>query len=88
MIKPVNEYIVLKEDDDKKKVGKLIIVSENEKKKANIGIVLAVSKFKDETLSINVGDKVIYRDYAVNEYIEGNDKYLLVQAEDILAVIE
>ena len=59
MIRPVNEYMVLKEDDDKKKVGKLIIVSENEKKRANIGIVLAISKFKDETLSPNMEYKLI-----------------------------
>lgn len=88
MLKPINEYIVLKEDKEEKILGKLILVNENEKKKANIGIVIATSKFKDENIMINIGDKVIYRDYAVTEYVEGNEKYFLVQVEDVLAIIE
>lgn len=88
MIRPINEYIVLKQVDNKGKYGKLIVIDENEKKKTNIGIVCALSSFKDETIKIKIGDKIIYRDYAVNEYIKDNEKFLLVQVEDVLAIID
>ncbi|MBO5726909.1 MAG: hypothetical protein J6S00_07610 [Clostridia bacterium] len=42
----------------------------------------------NENIVINVGDKIIYRDYAVTEYKENNELYLLVQLEDVLAIVE
>ena len=86
MIKPINEYILLKSYDEERRIGKLIITT-NEKNKSNVGEVVACSKFKTEDVVLNPGDKVIYRDYAVTEYVEGSEKYFLVQLEDILGVI-
>ena len=87
MIKPINDYIVLKVDETKRKIKDIILIENNEKKKSNVGVVVAVSPFSNKEISINVGDKIIYRDYAVTEYIDNGEKFLLVQLEDVLAVI-
>ena len=87
MIKPINDYIVLKVDETKRKIKDIILIENNEKKKSNVGVVLAVSTFSNKEISINIGDKIIYRDYAVTEYIDNGEKFLLVQLEDVLAVI-
>lgn len=87
MIKPINEYIVLKVDETKRKIKDIILIENNEKKKSNVGVVVAVSSFSNKDISINIGDKIIYRDYAVTEYIDNGEKFLLVQLEDVLAVI-
>lgn len=87
MLKPINEYIVLKVDENRKKIKDIILVNENEKKKSNVGVVVAVSSFTNKDVEINVGDKIIYRDYAVTEYIDNDEKYLLVQLEDVLAIV-
>lgn len=92
MIKPLNDYVLLEVEEKEKKVGKIIItVSEN--KKTNIARVIAMGlgKLIDNKrvpISLNVGDEVIYKDYSSLEYAENNKKYLLVQEEDIVAVVE
>ena len=87
MIKPINDYIVLKVDETKRKIKDIILIENNEKKKSNVGVVVAVSTFSNKEISINIGDKIIYRDYAVTEYIDNGEKFLLVQLEDVLAII-
>ena len=87
MIKPINDYIVLKVDETKRKIKDIILIENNEKKKSNVGVVVAVSYFSNKEISINIGDKIIYRDYAVTEYIDNGEKFLLVQLEDVLAII-
>jgi co-chaperonin GroES (HSP10) len=33
-------------------------------------------------------EKVIYREYSGTDYEEGDHKYLLIKAEDILAIVD
>lgn len=87
MIKPINDYIVLKTDDTRKKIKDIILVSDNDKKKSNVATVVAIPLFKDKNVDIKIGDKIIYRDYAVTEYLENEQKYLLIQLEDVLGII-
>ncbi len=93
MIRPLNDYVLLEVEPTEKKVGSIILTSSNDKKKTHIARVVAVGegKLKDgkrEPIALNVGDKVVYREYSTTEYEEDEKKYLLVQAEDILAVVE
>ena len=43
---------------------------------------------KDVTMSVNVGDKVIYSKYAGNEVKLDGEEYIIVRQSDILAVVE
>ncbi len=92
MIKPLNDYVLLEVEPTEKKVGSIILTISKEKK-TNVAKVIAVGegKMKDgkkEPIAVKIGDKVIYREYSTTEYEENDKKYLLIQAEDILAIIE
>lgn len=94
MIKPLNDYLLLEKGSGEKKIGSIILASE--KKVGNVATVVAVGPGKrckeDGKLcpieSIKVGDKVVYREYSGTDYEEGEKKYLLIKAEDVLAVVD
>ncbi len=94
MIKPLGEYVLLEKAPSEKKVGALVLATE--KKEGNRGTVVAIGEGryneKENIIvpikNLKVGDQVIYRDYSGTDYEEDEKKYLLIKAEDILAVIE
>ncbi len=92
MIKPLNDYVLLEVEEKEKKIGKIIITASEDKKTNTARVVaMGLGKLVDNKripISLNVGDEVIYKDYSSLEYVENNKKYLLVQEEDIVAVVE
>lgn len=93
MIKPLNDYVLLEVEPTEKKVGNIILTVKSDSQKSHVARVVAVGEGKlvdgvRVPISLNVGDKVIYKEYSTTEYEEEDKKYLLAQAEDILAVIE
>ena len=91
-IKPLNDYLLLEKLPSEKKVGSIVLTTE--KKQGNIATIMAMGPGKtDENgklVAINgmkVGDKVIYREYAGTDYEDDGHKYLLLKAEDVLAVV-
>ncbi|OPZ34650.1 MAG: 10 kDa chaperonin [Tenericutes bacterium ADurb.BinA155] len=97
MIQPLMDYVLLEKMPSEKKVGSIILTSE--KKQGNLATVVAVGpgKLANEGASagtlvkikdIKAGQKVIYREYSGTDYEEGDHKYLLIKAEDIMAIVE
>lgn len=92
MIKPLQDYVVLESKKAEKKVGSIILTTEAEK--TNVATVVAVGDGKVAEdgkvipIEVKVGDNVLYKQYSTTEYKEGDKKYLLVKAEDIIAIIE
>ena len=91
-IKPLNAYLLIEKVPSEKKVGSIVLTSE--KKQGNIATVVALGPGKvDENgklvkiEGIAVGDRVIYREYSGTDYEDGDHKYLLIKAEDILAIV-
>lgn len=91
-IKPLNDYLLIEKVPSEKKVGSIVLTSE--KKQGNIATVVALGPGKaDENgklvkiEGIAVGDRVIYREYSGTDYEDGDHKYLLIKAEDILAIV-
>jgi chaperonin GroES len=93
MIKPLHDYVVLQPKAAEKKVGSIILATED-KNKSNVATVVAVGSGKrDEKgnlvpMSVKVGDRVVYKEYSTTDYKEGDDKYLLVRDEDIIGIVE
>ena len=91
MIKPLNDYLLLEKLPSEKKVGSIVLTTE--KKQGNVATVVALGPGRVEEgkliaiEGIALGDKVIYREYAGTEYEDGEHKYLLLKAEDVLAVV-
>lgn len=93
MVKPLQDYLLIEKAPAEKKIGSIVLASDP-KKTGNVASVVALGpgKVVDGKLvkieGIKVGDKVIYREYSGTDYEEGDKKYLLIKAEDILALVE
>ena len=80
-IKPLNDYLLLEKLPSEKKQGNIAtIMAMGPGKTDENGKLVAISGMK-------VGDKVIYREYAGTDYEDDGHKYLLLKAEDVLAVV-
>lgn len=92
MIKPLQDYVLLQNQKTEKKVGSIILTTENDK--PNVATIVAVGPGiankdgKIIPITLKVGEKVLYKQYATTEYKEGDNKYLLVKVDDIIAIID
>ena len=95
MLRPLQDYVVLEtvKEEEKTESG-IILTTKEAKDEPSHGIVVAVGpgkKQEDGTLipiDLEKGMQVIYKKYSGTEVKEGKDEYLLIKAEDILAVVE
>ena len=94
MIKPLQDYVLFeKVKEEEKTQSGIILTTKEAKEEPSHGIVVAVGpgKVVDGTLvpvDLASGQKVIYKKYSGTEVKEDKKEYLLIKAEDILAVIE
>ena len=88
-IKPIGERVLLKpiKKEEKTKSGILLSSKSSNTDTKNEAEVVALGK-GEKLEGIKVGDKVIFNNFSGNEIEDGNIKYLIVNADDILAVIE
>ena len=88
-IKPIGERVLLKpiKKAEKTKSGILLSSKSSNTDTKNEAEVVALGK-GEKLEGIKVGDKVIFNKFSGNEIEDGNIKYLIVNADDILAVIE
>ncbi len=94
-IRPLHDKILVKRDEAQSKTESGIFLPETSKDKPKTGVVIAVGDgaLNTETgkrvpLSVKKGDKVIFSSYAGTE-VKLNDEELLIMEEDqILAVID
>lgn len=93
-IKPLADNLLLEPLEKEQKTASGILIPDTAKEKPQEGLVVEVGPGKtDENgkivpLTVKKGDRVLYKKWGGNEVkIEGKE-YLIVKAEDILAVIE
>lgn len=87
-IRPIGERVLIKlVKVEEKTASGIILPGTGDKEKPNLGEVVAVGK--GEKLSdIKVGEKVAYAKFSGTEIKDGEEKYLILNIEDVLAVIE
>lgn len=93
-LKPLGDRVVLKfaEAEEKTKGG--IVLPDTAKKKPQEGEVVAVGSGKvlengkKVALDVKVGDKVIFSRYAGTEVKDGEERFMVVNERDILAIVE
>ena len=88
-IKPIGERVLLKpiKKEEKTKSGILLSSKSSNTDTKNEAEVVALGK-GEKLEGIKVGDKLIFNKFSGNEIEDGDIKYLIVNADDILAVIE
>ncbi|GAA4236979.1 co-chaperone GroES [Postechiella marina] len=87
-IKPLADRVLIEPAAAETKTASGIIIPDNAKEKPQKGTVVAAGKgTKDEPITVQVGDTVLYGKYAGTDLkLEGTD-YLIMRESDILAII-
>lgn len=95
MIKPLNDNVVLKKEhkeEEKKTISGIIISSKKEESEYAVVVAVGPGKLDKDNKRIkpcvNVGDKVIYKNYSPTKVKVDDAEYLIISADDILAVLE
>ncbi len=87
-IKPLADRVLIEPMAAETKTASGIIIPDNAKEKPQKGKVIAVGNgTKDEKMTVNKGDTVLYGKYAGTELkLDGQD-YLIMRESDILAIV-
>lgn len=94
MIKPLYNNVLLKKEKALNETKSGIILSQKEKDE-DYAVVVAVSDLKEVkindkvyTMPLKAGDKVMYKKYSGTNIKDNDEEYILISAEDILAIVE
>lgn len=94
MIKPLYNNVLLEKVEASNTTVSGIIISQKEEKEEYAKVV-AVSECKQVNVNdttyempLKVGDKVMYKKYSGTEIKDNDQEYILIKAEDILAIVE
>ena len=93
MLKPLHDYVVLEKEKEEQKTQSGIILTDKPKEQPSRGIVISVGPGKTEDgklvpIGLSEGMNVIYKKYSGTEITIDKKDYLLIKAEDILAIVE
>ena len=92
-LKPLYDRVVVKPVEAEELSSGGILIPDNAKEKPTKGEVVAVGPGKaldngnTRSMTVKVGDKVIYGQYAGSSYKSEGVEYKIVREDDILAVI-
>ena len=90
---PLGDRVVLKQYEAEEKTKSGIILASKTQEKPQEAEVIEVGPGgvvdgKEVTMQVKAGDKVIYSKYSGNEVKLGDEEYIIVRQNDILAVVE
>ncbi|MDD3126906.1 MAG: co-chaperone GroES [Candidatus Izemoplasmatales bacterium] len=93
MLKPLHDNVVLKKDKIEKKTASGIILSGDAKEQPSFATVVAVgegARVEGELvpMTVQVGDKVVYKKYSATEFKFEEEEYLIIAEKDILAILD
>jgi len=87
-IKPIGERVLIKPiKEEEKTASGIILPGAGDKEKPNLGTVMAVGK-GEKLEDIKVDQTIVYNKYAGTEIKDGEEKYIILNGEDVLAVVE
>jgi chaperonin GroES len=93
-LQPLGDRVVVQREESESKTSGGILLPDSAKDKPSRGTIISVGngKLLDDgsrgTLQVKVGDKVIFTSYAPEPFKIGDEEYLLMREEDILAIID
>ena len=92
-IRPLGDRVVIKRLEAEEKTKSGIVLTGTAKERPQEAEVVAVGPGKVEDgkeikMEVKVGDKVLYSKYAGTEVKMGEEEYIILKQDDILAVVE
>ena len=94
MLKPLGSRIVIEKKEQEQTTKSGIVLTDSAKESSNEGEVVAVGpgRLLDNgqriAPEVQIGDRVVFQQYAGTEVKRNDTKYLVLDAEDVLAIIE
>jgi len=88
-LQPLGNRLVIKPVIKEKKAGKIIIPETSEDEKSEQGKIIAIGKGeKVIQLGLKIGDMVLFKEYGPSEIEIKDQKYLVADYDDVLAIIK
>jgi chaperonin GroES len=84
-LQPLGDYIVAKSEEAETKTTSGIYLPEKAQEKPKVAKVLAVAK---DVKQVKVNDRIVYKSYSTTDVKVGNEEYILVKEEDVLATVK
>ncbi|WP_053023155.1 co-chaperone GroES [Staphylococcus haemolyticus] len=94
MLKPLGNRVIIERKEQEQTTKSGIVLTDSAKEKSNEDIVVAVGTGRvldnGEKVAPEVkeGDRVVFQEYAGSEVKRGDKTYLILNVEDLLAIIE
>ncbi|AWE64876.1 MULTISPECIES: co-chaperone GroES [Staphylococcus] len=94
MLKPIGNRVIIEKKEQEQTTKSGIVLTDSAKEKSNEGVIVAVGNGRllndgtRVTPEVKEGDRVVFQQYAGTEVKRDNETYLVLNEEDILAVIE
>lgn len=88
MLKPLGERVVIKVAEVEEKSAGGLVLPSSAKEKQQIGEIIAVGNEIDSEDGVKIGDTVIFKAYTGTEVTDAGQTYLVIELDDLLAVVE
>ncbi len=87
-IKPLGKRVLIKPVKEEEKTRGGIYIPDTAKEKKKQGIVIEVGNIEEKELPVKKGDTILYTGYSSEELEIDGEKYLILDAKDVIAKIE
>ncbi len=93
-LQPLGDRLVVQRDESEEKTSGGIVLPDTAQDKPARGIVLSVGNgrlLKDGTraeMQVKEGDRILFTSYGPEEFKIGEDEFLLMSEDDVLAIID
>lgn len=84
-IQPLKDFVVAQSEEPQSKTASGLYLPDNAQEKPKVAKVLAVGK---DVKQLKAGDRIIYKTYSTTDIKVGDQDYILVKEEDILATVK
>ena len=86
---PLADRVLIQQAEAETTTASGIIIPDTAQEKPQKGTVIAVGKgTKDNSMTVKVGDKILYGKYAGTELKYNGSDYMIMKESDILAIIK
>ncbi len=84
-LEPLSEYVVAQAEEATTKTASGLYLPDNATEKPKTAKILAVGK---DVKQVKVGDRIVYKSYSTTDVKVGDEDYVIVKEEDILATVK
>ena len=86
-IEPIGSKVVVQVEEAATKTASGIIIPDAAKEKPSIGVIKFLNGETKEDFGVDIGTKVVFGKYAGTELELDNEKYLIVEMDELFGIL-